>query len=156
MKIKLVSVASKMPKWVEAGYQEFAKRLPKECALELIEIPLSKRGKNADINRLMIKERDLILAKIQPQDHVCALEVNGKAHSTTELASRLDAWQNMGKNVVLLVGGPEGLHRDCRERADELWSLSNLTLPHPIVRIVLAETLYRAWSVNAGHPYHRE
>jgi 23S rRNA (pseudouridine1915-N3)-methyltransferase len=156
MKIKLVSVASKMPKWVEAGYQEFAKRLPKDCALELIEIPLSKRGKNADINRLMNKERDLILAKIQQQDHVCALEVNGKPHTTSQLAERLDAWKNMGKNIVLLVGGPEGLHQDCRDRANELWSLSNLTLPHPIVRIVLAETLYRAWSVNAGHPYHRE
>lgn len=156
MRIKLIVVGKKMPDWVESGYQTYARRLPREISLELIEIPLAHRGKNPDIKRLMAKEGEQMLAAIKPQEHNVALEVTGKAMTTEQLAKRLAFWQQSGKDINLLVGGPDGLAPDCVQAADEKWSLSPLTLPHPLVRVVLAEALYRAWSVNAGHPYHRE
>jgi len=156
MKLKLISIANKMPAWVEQGYTEFAKRLPRDCQLELVEVSLGKRGKNADIKRLMQKESEQMLAKVVNTDHVVALDVLGKSMSTPKLASKIGQWQASGQNIALLVGGPEGLHPDCLARANEKWSLSELTMPHPIVRIVVAEAIYRAWSVTVGHPYHRE
>lgn len=144
-----------MPKWVEQGYQEYAKRLPREFSLELIEIAPGNRGKNADIERAIRKEGEQMLSKIGSSDHVVALEVLGKAWSTEQLATEAEKWQMSGRDVCLLVGGPEGLAPECRQRADQQWSLSPLTLPHPMVRILLAEQVYRAWSVIQGHPYHR-
>ncbi|MFG1487888.1 23S rRNA (pseudouridine(1915)-N(3))-methyltransferase RlmH [Oceanospirillum sp. HFRX-1_2] len=155
MKIKLVAVGTKMPKWVEQGYEEYAKRLPREFSLELIEIAPGNRGKNADIERAIRKEGELMMSKISPSDHVVALEVLGKAWSTEQLAKEAEGWQMLGSDVCLLVGGPEGLAPECKQRANQQWSLSPLTLPHPMVRILLAEQVYRAWSVIQGHPYHR-
>jgi len=144
-----------MPGWVEQGYQEYAKRLPAECALKLHEIPAGKRGKNADIVRLTRQEGEKMAATIPKGAHVVALEVGGKSWTTEQLARRLDNWLGEGHDVALLVGGPEGLEPGLSAAADERWSLSPLTLPHPLVRIVLAEQLYRAWSILKGHPYHR-
>ncbi len=155
MKVKLIAVGTKMPRWVEQGYQEYAKRLPREFSLELIEIPPGNRGKNADIERAIRKEGELMMAKIQPSDHVVALEVLGKPWSTEQLAEQAERWQMSGQDVALLVGGPEGLAPECKQRANQQWSLSPLTLPHPMVRILLSEQIYRAWSVIQGHPYHR-
>ncbi len=156
MIIRLIAVGHKMPSWVDTAYQEYARRLPRECKLELVEIAAAKRGKQADIARIMAKEADAIDAAIQPGDWVVALDVLGKSWSTPELAQQLTRWQNNGRNVSLLVGGPEGLTPELRARADQKWSLSALTLPHPLVRVVVAEALYRAWSVTVNHPYHRE
>ncbi len=144
-----------MPKWVEQGYEEYAKRLPREFSLELIEIAPGNRGKNADIERAIRKEGELMMSKISPSDHVVALEVLGKPWSTEQLAKEAEGWQMLGSDVCLLVGGPEGLAPECKQRANQQWSLSPLTLPHPMVRILLAEQVYRAWSVIQGHPYHR-
>lgn len=144
-----------MPAWVEQGYHEYAKRLTGNLKLELIEIPLNKRSKNADIDRLIAQECKQMLCHIQAQDHVIALEVTGKNWSTETLAENLACWQHQGHNICLLIGGPEGLHKDALARAQEQWSLSNLTLPHPLVRVVLAEQLYRSWTILARHPYHR-
>ncbi len=155
MKIKLIAVGTKMPKWVEQGYEEYAKRLPREFSLELIEIAPGNRGKNADIERAIRKEGELMMSKISPSDHVVALEVLGKPWSTEQLAKEAEGWQMLGSDVCLLVGGPEGLAPECKQRANQQWSLSPLTLPHPMVRILLAEQVYRAWSVIQGHPYHR-
>lgn len=155
MKIKLIAVGTKMPRWVEQGYDEYAKRLPREFSLELIEIAPGNRGKNADIERAIRKEGELMLSKISPSDHVVALEVLGKPWSTEQLAREAEGWQMLGSDVCLLVGGPEGLAPECKQRANQQWSLSPLTLPHPMVRILLAEQVYRAWSVIQGHPYHR-
>lgn len=155
MQLHLIAVGSKMPGWVEQGYQEYAKRLPPECALKLHEIPAGKRGKNADIVRLTRQEGDRMAATIPKGAHVVALEVGGKAWSTEQLSARLDNWLGEGRDVALLVGGPEGLEPGLSAAADERWSLSPLTLPHPLVRIVVAEQLYRAWSILKGHPYHR-
>lgn len=155
MKIHLIAVGQKMPAWVEEGYTEYARRLPADCALVLHEIAAGKRGKNADVARLLEAEGRAVLDRVPRGAHVVALEVRGKAHSTESLASRLDHWRHGGSDVALLVGGPEGLSEACRAAAHEQWSLSSLTLPHPLVRVVLAESLYRAWSVLNHHPYHR-
>ena len=155
MQIHLVAVGNRMPDWVTAGYQEYAKRLPRECELVLREIAPGKRGKNADIDRIRTEEGERILATLSRDDHVVALEVGGKDWSTETLADNLRQWQQNARRVALLVGGPDGLADGCRKRANQLWSLSRLTLPHPIVRVVLAEQIYRAWSLLNHHPYHR-
>lgn len=144
-----------MPEWVNQGYNEYARRMPPELSLDLVEIPLAHRGKNPDIPRLMQREGDAILSALGPRDRVIALEVGGRNWSTEKLAGQLENWQLDGRDVSFLVGGPDGLADICRDRADQLWSLSALTLPHPLVRILLAEQLYRAWSVTRNHPYHR-
>ncbi|MGF2685962.1 23S rRNA (pseudouridine(1915)-N(3))-methyltransferase RlmH [Marinobacter sp. DUT-3] len=155
MRLRLICVGQKMPDWVSQGYTDYARRMPPELPLELVEIPMAHRGKNPDIARLMQKESDAILAAAGPRDRVVALEVGGRPWSTEKLASQLENWQQDGRDVSFLVGGPDGLAETCRQRADQLWSLSPLTLPHPLVRILLAEQLYRAWSITRNHPYHR-
>lgn len=156
MRIRLIAVGSKMPNWVSEGFETYQKRFPAECALQLVEIAAGKRGKNADIPRILKQEGDAMLAAAGKSDRIVTLEVNGKAHTTQNLAERLAHWQMDGRDVSLLVGGPEGLAPHCQQAATERWSLSALTLPHPLVRIVVAESLYRAWSLNNNHPYHRE
>ncbi len=155
MQIHLLAVGNRMPGWVQTGYQDYAKRLPRECELVLKEITPGKRGKNADLVRLREEEGERLLATLHRDDHVIALEVGGKAWSTEDLAAQLAQWQQNGRRVALLVGGPEGLSDACRQRASQQWSLSALTLPHPLVRVLLAEQLYRAWSLLNHHPYHR-
>jgi len=155
MKITILAVGTKMPLWVTQGYQEYAKRLPRDMSLELIEISLGARGKNADIQRAIQKESDAILSNIDKADHVIALEVKGHNWSTEKIAQNMERWQMDGLNIVLLVGGPDGLSDACRARANQQWSLSALTLPHPIVRVILSEQIYRAWTVTQNHPYHR-
>jgi 23S rRNA (pseudouridine1915-N3)-methyltransferase len=155
MKITLLSVGGRMPAWVDAGVAEYSKRLPAEFALQLSDVPLGRRGKGQDVEQAVRKEADALLARVRAQDHVVALEVTGLRLSTEALAQRIDAIRRDGRNIVLLVGGPDGLGDACLQRADEKWSLSALTLPHPLVRIVVAEQIYRAWTLLNGHPYHR-
>lgn len=159
MKIHLIAIGTKMPKWVEQGYKEYATRLPRECSLELHELPLANRGKDsakADIPRAMADEAARISARIPNGAKVIALDERGKAWSTRELSQQLDGWMMGGTDVVLLVGGPDGLSPELKAQADGKWSLSNLVLPHPVVRIVVAEQIYRAWSILRNHPYHRD
>lgn len=155
MRVHLIAVGERMPAWVQAGYAEYAKRLPPECALRLVEIAPGKRSKGADVARLVAEEGDRILAAIPKGALVVALEVKGQPWSTEDLSRRLGEWMQGGRDVALLVGGPDGLDARCRERADLLWSLSPLTLPHPLVRVLVAEQIYRAHSLLRGHPYHR-
>jgi len=155
MNIHLISVGNRMPKWVELGFMEYAKRMPAECSLKLIEIAPGHRGKGADIARAMRDEGERMLKAIPKGCMVIALEVKGREWSTEQLADKLAGWMEGGSDLALLVGGPDGLAGPCRERADMLWSLSPLTMPHPLVRVVLAEQLYRAWSLMRNHPYHR-
>lgn len=144
-----------MPAWVEAGVAEYRKRLPPEIQFEIREIALAQRGKNADIARALQQEGEAMLAAIGSRDFVIALDVKGKSISTEQFAVDLAKWQQNGDPVSILVGGPDGLAVNCLGRAQQRWSLSALTLPHPIVRVVFAEQLYRAWSINSNHPYHR-
>ncbi|HEY9200300.1 MAG TPA: 23S rRNA (pseudouridine(1915)-N(3))-methyltransferase RlmH [Gammaproteobacteria bacterium] len=155
MRILLLAVGQKMPAWIEQGYQEYAQRMPAEARLELKEIAPGKRGKNADIKRIVEDEGQRMIAAIPRGAHIVVLDVEGRGHSTEQLAQRMDEWMHSGQDICLLVGGPEGLSAECRALADEKWSLSALTFPHPLVRVILAEQLYRAWSVLRNHPYHR-
>ncbi len=155
MRIHLIAVGTRMPAWVVQGYEEYARRLPAECALHLVEIAAGKRGKNADIARVTRDEGERMLAAIPKGARVVALEVDGRAWSTEQVAEQLDGWRHAGGDLALLVGGPEGLAPACRAQAGQSWSLSPLTLPHPLVRILVAEQLYRAWSILQHHPYHR-
>jgi rRNA large subunit m3Psi methyltransferase RlmH len=155
MRLHLIAVGNRMPGWVEQGYVEYAKRLSADCALLLHEIAPGKRTKGADLERARREEGEKMLAALPKGAYVVALEVGGRDWSTEDLAQRLTEWRQQGRDVALLVGGPEGLADTCRARADVQWSLSRLTLPHPLVRIVLAEQIYRAWSITQGHPYHR-
>jgi 23S rRNA (pseudouridine1915-N3)-methyltransferase len=155
MRLELIAVGERMPAWVRDGYDEYAKRLPRECALVLHEIESGARSKSRDPARAVALEGERMLAALPKGARVVALDVKGAEHSTEELAARLQTWLADGRDVALLVGGPDGLAPECLCRADERWSLSRLTLPHPLVRVVLAEQLYRAWSMLRNHPYHR-
>lgn len=155
MRIHLISVGTRMPAWVNAAYSDFSKRLPHECSLLLHEIEAGKRGKNTDIKRLIAGEGDRMLAAVPKHARCVALDVQGKQQSSETLADTLNEWMASGDDVALLVGGADGLAPACLQRATVRWSLSKLTLPHMLVRVVLAEQLYRAWSISRGLPYHR-
>lgn len=149
MRITVIAVGTRMPAWVGEGVAEYTKRLPREWKLVWCEIPLAKRGKNATA------EGEQMLKLVSAGERVVALDVPGKRLSTQELARQLGSWQMSGDNYSILIGGPDGLSPACLARADLCWSLSDLTLPHPLVRVLLAEQLYRAWTITVNHPYHR-
>jgi 23S rRNA (pseudouridine1915-N3)-methyltransferase len=155
MHIHLIAVGTRMPSWITQGYEDYARRLPRECTLRLVEIPPGRRNRNQPPAQAVEEESRRMLAAIPERALVVALEVGGSAWDTPALASRLQEWLRSGRDIVLLVGGPDGLSGDCLRRADLRWSLSALTLPHALVRVVLAEQLYRAWTIISGHPYHR-
>lgn len=144
-----------MPGWVNTGTEEYAGRMPPQCQLLIREIAAEKRTKNSDLNRIRQSEGEKLLAAIPDGNLVITLDVKGKPWSTEHLAQQLDGWMMSGRDVSLLVGGPEGLSPACLQRAEQSWSLSPLTFPHPLVRIVVAEQLFRAWSILTNHPYHR-
>ena len=154
MRLRILAVGTRMPAWVETAVQEYARRLPPELALEIVEVPLGRRARGADPAAVAEEGRALLKA-VGVRDMLVALDIAGEPWSTSGLAARLAAWQGTGGNCCFLVGGPDGLDRSCLERARARWSLSALTLPHPLVRVLLAEQLYRAWTISAGHPYHR-
>ncbi len=155
MRLHLVAVGTRMPAWVEAGFKEYATRLPAHCRLVLHEVAAARRGKNADLTRIAAGEGEQLLAKIPERARVIALERSGRPHSTDDIAAALRRWLAEESDVAFLVGGPEGLAPGCVARAHEVWSLSALTLPHPLVRVVVAEQLYRAYSLVHNLPYHR-
>jgi 23S rRNA (pseudouridine1915-N3)-methyltransferase len=154
MKLRLIAVGTRMPDWVEAGYADYARRLPRELALELVEIPVAARGKNADIARLREAEGEKLL-RAAAGSRVIALDEHGDTLDTAGWAKGIKQWMQEGRDVSLLVGGPDGLAPACLAAASARWSLSRLTFPHALVRVLVAEQLYRAWSLLQGHPYHR-
>jgi len=155
MQIHLIAVGRKMPSWVDQAYDEYARRMPRHCSMRLVEINAGKRSRSADVARINREEGERLLQAIPNGSRVIALERSGREKSTEQLALSMEKWLAGGQDVALLVGGPEGLSEACLKRADECWSLSKLTLAHPLVRVVLAEQLYRAWSIIANLPYHR-
>ena len=144
-----------MPSWVTEGFNEYAKRMPSEMRIELVELPLGPRGKNQPVEKAIAREGEAMLKAIAANNGVVALDVPGKPWSTEQLTKQLLSWRDSGRNYDFLIGGPDGLAPECIARAGQSWSLSPLTLPHPLVRILLVEQLYRAWTLNAGHPYHK-
>lgn len=155
MKIRLLTITHKSPSWIQEGYNEYSKRLPPSCALELIEVPAEKRTANADLKRITEREGNKLLSLIKDTHHVIALDVKGKSWTTEQLAEQLAEWHLGGRNIDLLVGGPDGLAPACLQKAETKWSLSPLTFPHILVRLIVAEQIYRAWTIMQQHPYHR-
>lgn len=156
MRLQMVAVGTKMPDWVSTGFNEYARRMPPDMPLQLTEIAAGKRGKKANITRITEHEGEQMLQQTNKGARIVTLEVDGQPWSTSKLAKRMQHWQQDGRDVSFLIGGPEGLAPACLQASEEKWSLSPLTLPHPMVRIILAEALFRAWSLNNNHPYHRE
>jgi 23S rRNA (pseudouridine1915-N3)-methyltransferase len=156
LRLSLITASNRQPAWVDEGADDYAKRLRGRCTLEVKAVPLARRTATAPAERAIQDEGRRMLAAVPPGAHVVALLETGKPWSTKELARKLEGWMQLGAPVALLVGGPDGLSPECISRANERWSLSNLTLPHGLVRVVVAEALYRAWSLLENHPYHRE
>lgn len=155
MKIHIIAVGTRMPAWVSQAFTEYAKRMPAHCRLVLHEVVAARRGKGADIERLMKDEGAKMMASIPRGAQVLALERTGQSIDTEQLAQMLETQLASGQDWAFLIGGPEGLSRECLARAQGHLSLSQLTLVHPLVRVLLAEQLYRAWTIVNGQPYHR-
>jgi 23S rRNA (pseudouridine1915-N3)-methyltransferase len=156
MRMQLIAAGTRRPAWEREGFDTYARRMPRECALSLVEIAVQKRGANADIERLRKREGEQMLARVAKNSLVITLDENGRSFSTAQLAQQLRRWLASGHDLALLIGGPDGLAPACFEAARTSWSLSPLTLPHGLARVVVAEQLYRAWTLTTGHPYHRE
>lgn len=156
MRIAVISASNKQPDWVQTGFDTYARRLRGRCVLTLTEIPLARRAKSSTPDRLCEREGEKMLAAVPKNAHIVALDERGHPWSTAELKDRLLRWIEAGRPVALLLGGPDGLSPACLDRAAERWSLSPLTLPHGLARIVVAEALYRACSLLENHPYHRD
>jgi 23S rRNA (pseudouridine1915-N3)-methyltransferase len=152
--MRVIAIGTRMPSWVTEGSDEYLKRMPRELPVEWVELPASKRTRDTAELR-MLDEASAIERRLKPQELMVALDINGKSVSTERIADALSSWQVEGAKVVFIIGGPDGLHPTLKTRAVARWSLGRITLPHPLVRVILAEQLYRAWSINAGHPYHR-
>lgn len=156
MKLWLVAVGQRQPDWADAAYADYAKRFPSELRLELKAVKAEPRSGGRSAAQMMAAEAQRIEAAIPRGARRIVLDERGTRTTTQQLAARLTAWQGDGRDAALIVGGPDGLDAALKAGADETLRLSDLTLPHAFVRVLLAEALYRAWSVNAGHPYHRE
>jgi 23S rRNA (pseudouridine1915-N3)-methyltransferase len=155
MKLRIVSVGHKMPDWVETACNEYIKRMPRELAIEIIEIKPDKRADGKNSTTVQEAEAKRIL-EAAGKDFLIACDERGQQITTLQLAEKMKFWQTLGKDVSIIIGGADGLHENLKHRADWLWGLSPLTLPHAFVRVLLSEQLYRAHSVIQGHPYHRE
>ena len=158
MNIQIIAVGTKMPTWVNEAYQEYQKRLQPDIQLQLKEIPLQNRARcknSADIQKMMQLESQQILTAIKPGSYTIALDSRSAQYTSEQCAEQLNHWKHLGKPINILIGGPEGYTPETLAKADAKWSLSALTFPHPIVRIILAEQLYRAQSILKKHPYHR-
>ncbi|HVL09092.1 MAG TPA: 23S rRNA (pseudouridine(1915)-N(3))-methyltransferase RlmH [Burkholderiaceae bacterium] len=155
MQLLIVAVGHKMPAWIEQGFDEYAKRMPPELRIVLKEIRPEQRSSSRTAATVMQLEAARIEAALPKQCRIIALDERGKDWSTVQLADALTGWQREGGDVALLIGGADGLDPALKQRADMLLRLSSLTLPHGMVRVLLAEQLYRAWSITRNHPYHR-
>ena len=155
MRILVIAAGNRQPAWIDEGFDDYARRLRGSCTLELLKVPLGHRSKSSSNQKARKDEGERMLRAIPPTAHVIALALAGRPWSTEQLAERLRHWATLGGPVCLLVGGPDGLSDECEARAAGQWSISPLTFPHGLVRVLLAEALYRAWTLNEGHPYHR-
>ncbi len=156
MRIHLLAVGNRRPQWEQLGFDEYARRLPRECALVLREIPLARPAGRSSRQRRLQDEGARLLKAVPARARLIGLDERGRGCSSQALAKQLQGWLADGRDVALLIGGPDGLADTCKAAAESCWSLSSLTLPHGLVRILIAEQLYRAWTILQGHPYHRD
>lgn len=155
MSLNLIVVGTRMPAWVETAVDEYTRRMPAELALIWREVKAETRGKTTSSEQCLSREAARIQAALPKRGHTIVLDEHGKRCTTVQLAENLARWQELGTPISMVVGGPDGVHDSIKQQANETLRLSDLTLPHPIVRVVLAEQLYRAWTILMNHPYHR-
>ena len=156
LRLRILAVGQKMPSWVQAGFDDYARRIRSMLSMELVEIPLAKRSKKADEARYRQEEGENLRRRLRESERVLVLDVKGKPLATEMLATSLLDWQMEGTDIALIIGGPDGLDSGFLGGTYPTWSLSELTLPHPLVRLIVVEQIYRALSINANHPYHRQ
>lgn len=156
MGLAIIAVGERPPAWVDAAVADYLGRLPRPWTPKVVLIPPGRQRRAGDVARAVAEEGERVLAALPAKARVVLLDERGEAWRSVELARRLATWSHDGRETVFVVGGPDGHAPEVRARADHVWSLSALTLPHALVRVVLAEQLYRAWSIEARHPYHRE
>ncbi len=155
MKVRLLVIGTRPDDWVREAVSLYLARLPAHLKPELVEIPLSLRSSGGDPAIAKAKEGQRIIQRLKPGDFVVTLDERGKGWSSVELAREVERWQSHQPSVVLVIGGPEGLSDDVSQRADQSWSLSAMTFPHGLARVIVVEQLYRAWTILQGHPYHK-
>lgn len=155
MQLVIAAVGHKMPAWIESGFQEYAKRMPAQCRIVLREIKPVDRSGSKNAETVMALERERIEAVVPKGSRIVALDEHGRDLTTLQLADKLKEWQQQRGDVTFVIGGADGLDAGFKQRADLLLRVSSLTLPHGMVRVLLAEQLYRAWSITENHPYHR-
>jgi 23S rRNA (pseudouridine1915-N3)-methyltransferase len=155
MKLRIISVGHKMPSWVEIACAEYTKRMPREATVEIIDIKPEKRASGNSTENIQLIEAKRIIETVG-KDFCIALDERGQEVTTLQLAEKFKNWQARGRDVTFIIGGADGLHISVKQKADWLWALSKLTLPHAMVRVLLSEQLYRAHSVITNHPYHRD
>lgn len=156
MQIDLITVGKRMPTWIESGFKEYAKRLPKNINFKLIEINPAIRGKNNSAENYKLKEEENINTTLAANSLIIALDEHGKSISSQTLANQLQNWNDENKHISFIIGGADGLSDAIKKKAHQLWSLSEMTLPHGLVRVMMVEQIYRAWTITQNHPYHRE
>jgi 23S rRNA (pseudouridine1915-N3)-methyltransferase len=154
--IRLIAVGDRQPSWVDDAFDNYSGRFPREWKFRLDCIATARRSKNNKSQNAMDAECEQILSRIKTTEQVVLLDERGKLLTSQALAIGLSDWQSDGRDLCFIIGGPDGVADACRQRADGTWSLSNLTLPHGLARVLFAEQMYRAWSLQTGHPYHRE
>ncbi len=155
MRITILAIGTRLPEWVYEGFRVYQQRMPRDIRLDLEEIPLVSRTSKGRPGPAVQKEGERLLRRMKQQQLMVALDQAGDPWTSAELAARLQEWLQRHPRIALVIGGPDGLSAACKQRADLNWSLSPLTLPHGLVRVVVAEQLYRAWTMLQGHPYHR-
>lgn len=155
MKLQIVAVGQKVPDWAQSAYEDYAKRFPPELRVELKTVKTEARGSKT-LETLLTAERARLEMAIARGTRIVALDERGSAVTTVALADKLQAWQREAQDVAIVIGGPDGLDPEFKRSAHERLRLSDLTLPHAMVRVLLIEQLYRAWSITVNHPYHRE
>lgn len=156
MHIRLVAVGDRQPSWVNSAFDEYVTRLPPQWRFRLDELGTASRRKSGRPGEAKNAEAESILSRVKPAEQLILLDERGKQFSSREFADRVDQWQAVGEDVVFVIGGPDGVADAVRQRANLVWSLSRLTLPHGMARVLYAEQMYRAWSLLSGHPYHRD
>lgn len=156
MHIRLLAVGDRQPSWVDTAFSEYTARLPRQWQFRLETVATADRRKAASPERARTAEAEKLLGKLKPAEHVVLLDEQGRQFTSRELSTRIDDWQAAGENLVFIIGGPDGVSKAVLDRANLTWSLSSLTLPHGLARVLFAEQLYRAWSLTTGHPYHRD
>ncbi len=156
MHLRLLAVGDRQPAWVDEAFDTYAGRFPREWRFRLECVRTARRGKNAPASRAMDEEAEALLTRVNGDEQAVLLDERGTSLSSQALAERLGRWQTDGRDLAFIIGGPDGVSAAVRERANFVWSLSDLTLPHGLARVLFAEQLYRAWSLQTGHPYHRE